>query len=330
VTVLVAGGTHAPASPDDVRRKVGPVVAAAVRVVPHDCRRDVVSIGRSQRGTPLSVNRLLVECDLKIGVGCVHPHPAAGFSGGSKIVMPAACGFETARAMHDYVKGAGRRGGSLDTALRREIEEVAARVGLDFIVNAVLTADRRVEAVFAGDRVLAHRAAVRCFERLGRVQPVPDADVVVADMYPFDCNLQFAYDRGLWPVLAAGTGVSKVVVAACPLGTGSHDLYPVARMWRARLRRRLRRLRPRDLADPLEKLRVLLRMIAGGRQELSFLAPGLSATDLRTVFPRGRRYDQWPGLLADLTARRRREPVRVAVYRCAPLLLPELEPRGGA
>jgi hypothetical protein len=55
---------------------------------------------------------------------------------------------------------------------------------------------------------------------------VKDADLVVADMYPFDADLQFAYDRGFWPLHQAKRDASKIVLAACPIGVGDHELFP--------------------------------------------------------------------------------------------------------
>src|SRR3712207_7755244 len=46
-----------------------------------------------------------MSCDLKLGVGCIYPHPIAGFSGGAKIILPAVCGADTTRMMHDYIQG---------------------------------------------------------------------------------------------------------------------------------------------------------------------------------------------------------------------------------
>ena len=73
-----------------------------------------------------------MECDLKIGVGCIYPHPIAGFSGGAKIILPAVCGVETTRMMHDYLRGSRERGGSIHTELRQDMVAVARKVGLDF------------------------------------------------------------------------------------------------------------------------------------------------------------------------------------------------------
>ncbi|MEK9138187.1 MAG: lactate racemase domain-containing protein, partial [Bacteroidota bacterium] len=281
-----------------------------------------VNLGTSSRGTPLLVNRALMECDLKIGVGCIFPHPAAGFSGGSKIIMPAACGAETIRCMHDYLRGAKQRGDSLDTEMRSEMEEVATKVGLNFVVNAVLNQRRQIAGLFVGNRNKAHRVGVQFAIEHFSVNPVPDADIVVADMYPFDLDLQFAYDRGFWPLLDAKKHVDRVVIAACTRGMGMHEFFPIAKPLWSRLSRRLQHFTLQDLSDPITKLKTIKSVLAQKRMPMMMLSQGIQAEELREVLPRARLYNEWDEIVRELEHRHRGHAVRVAVYRSAPLLLP--------
>ena len=105
ITIMLAGGTHPPASAEEMMKKVGSALSPEIRILAHDSGRDLVDLGVSPGGLPLQLNRTVMACDLKIGVGCIYPHPIAGFSGGAKIVLPAVCGVETTRMMHDYLRG---------------------------------------------------------------------------------------------------------------------------------------------------------------------------------------------------------------------------------
>jgi nickel-dependent lactate racemase len=91
ITIIVGGGAHKPATGDDIRRKLGPNIPSSIRVKPHDSHEDLIFLGTTSKGTPLYINREVYENDLKIGVGCIYPHPAAGFSGGSKIHVTGCC-----------------------------------------------------------------------------------------------------------------------------------------------------------------------------------------------------------------------------------------------
>jgi nickel-dependent lactate racemase len=322
VTVLLAGGTHPPASAEEMTKKVGSGLAPAIKVAAHDSRGDLVDIGTSPGGVPIRINRTVMECDLKIGVGCIYPHPVAGYSGGAKIILPAVCGMDTTRMMHDYLRGSPDRGGSISTELRQDMVAVARNVGLDFIANVTLDHRRRISGLFVGDVVQAHEEGVRAAQRMYEVPLPPHADVVVADMYPFDTSWQFAQDRGMWPVEQAGQSASRVVIAACPLGMGTHELFPVASPLWSRIARRLRHFRLADLDRPFEKLRTVATLIRRKQHHLMVLSPGLKPQDLKSLFPHARWFGDWPSVKATLLERHGEGKVTVAVYRCAPFLIP--------
>lgn len=322
ITILLAGGTHPPASAQDMAKKVGANLSPAVRVMAHDSRGDLVDLGMSPGGLPIRINRTVMECDLKIGVGCIYPHPIAGFSGGAKIVLPAVCGVETTRMMHDYLRGSRTRGGSIRTELRQDMIAVARKAGLDFIANVTLNHRREISGLFAGDLVKAHEEGVRAAQRMYAVPVVPEADIVVADMYPFDTSWQFAQDRGMWPVECAGPEASRVVIAACPLGLGTHELFPVDSPLWSRVARRLTHFRLADLDRPLEKLSTVVKLIRQKQHHLMVLSPGLDGKDLQSMFPHAQRFAEWPALRAALLARHGEGPLTVAIYRCAPFLIP--------
>lgn len=322
ITVLLAGGTHPPASAEDQAKKVGTKLSPLVRVMAHDSRGDLVDLGRSPAGLPIRINRMVMECDLKIGVGCIYPHPIAGFSGGAKIVLPAVCGVETTRMMHDYLRGSRERGGSIHTELRQDMIAVARKAGLDFIANVTLNHRREISGLFAGDLVEAHEAGVRAAQRMYTVPVVTRVDIVVADMYPFDTSWQFAQDRGLWPIECAGPTASRVVIAACPLGLGTHELFPVDSPLWSRVARRLQHFHLADLDRPFEKLRTVVKLLRQKQHQMMVLSPGLEAHDLKTMFPHAQRFGEWPALRAALVARHGEGPLSVAIYRCAPFLVP--------
>jgi hypothetical protein len=264
-----------------------------------------------------------MECDVKIGVGGVYPHSEAGFSGGSKIAVPGICGIETARSLHQNLPGAGERGGSLTSAFRSEVDEIATRIGLDFVINAIINSERQVAAVFAGDKVAAFREAVECAVGVYAIDDegqAAEADVVVADTYPFDTSLVFARSKGMWPLAGNGT-CSRVALASCPQGLGHHELSPLSLpAWR-RVAQRLRHVRPGQLPRLGGKLRGLRRTLQRRRIPLLLLSGGVGDADMSRVFPNGRVLGSWGALLGELRARHNDASTRVVVYRCAPLLI---------
>jgi hypothetical protein len=56
--------------------------------------------------------------------------------------------------------------------------------------------------------------------------------------------------------------------------------------------------------------------------ELMVLSPGITPEALKSVFPKAALYRSWPELLSQLEGRHPDLPVKVAVYKCAPLQIP--------
>jgi len=322
IVIVVGSGSHVSASIEDLYFKLGKDILSRYKVVPHNCRENLVDLGRTTRGTPLFINKDVVESDIRIGVGCIYPHPAAGYSGGSKIIAPAVAGAETTRFMHDHLKGAGRRAGPIDTQFRMEIEDIAEIIGLDFVVNMVLNTERNIAGVFCGDRQQAHLQGIKFAKHHYTIDPIADADIVIADMYPFDVDLQFAHDRGFWPLMSAKKRSSKVILAACPKGIGSHDLYPISNTLFQRYTKRIKFFDRRDLGSPVEKITKLHRLYKQKSLKYWVYSTGVREEDLTPVFPNAKLYRRWELLLNELTQNHTSPSTKVAVYRCAPFLIP--------
>ena len=50
--------------------------------------------------TKIFINEEVMKCDFKIAIGMVVPHPASGFGGGGKIIMPGVASFDTIEHNH--------------------------------------------------------------------------------------------------------------------------------------------------------------------------------------------------------------------------------------
>jgi hypothetical protein len=328
VRIVIAGGGHETASREDNLKKVGAGVAARVGFEAHDPDGNLVYAGESPAGIPLYMNPTVMAADLKIGIGAISPHDWAGFSGGSKILVPGVAGTRTARYLHDFVKGAKRRGGDVDNDFRRELDAISGALGLGFIVNVILDHGRRIVELFAGDPVRAHRAGAAVAAAAFAVPPVPaDAQVVVANTHPFDASLLFV-PWGLWPLASAPAGASKVALIDGARGVGTHRLKAIEHSLLHRAWTRLRTVRLRHLWKQARHLVVSLRR-SRRRNALAFLAlcPNLSDADLARRFPAASGFRSWEALLVELRRKHGEGRVKVAIYPCAPLQVP-VEPHG--
>ena len=322
IIIIIASGTHRQASKEDIQKKIGVALTSKIKVICHDCRKDLVYLGKSSNGTPIYVNKAVMECDLKIGVGCIYPHPVAGFSGGSKIIMPGIVGIETARYMHENLRGAYQRGGSLDTELRQEIEEVAARVGLDFIINVVLNQEREIAGLFAGDKIMAFRHGVEFASATYSVVPIDDADIIISDMYPFDTSLQFVHDRGFWPLMDDNKNSQKIAIAACPMGLGTHGLTSLSTSIWSRFGHRIKYFKVKYIYHFISRINNFMKYLKLKRLDFFIISNGITTKELERIFPRSKLFSTWDAFLEDLDSLSKNLPLKVVIYKCSPLLLP--------
>ena len=222
-TVITALGLHRPMSAEELESAVGPRVWGRVRVLNHD-PADVVALGVTSAGTPVELFRPLVEADRRVCLGNLEFHYFAGFSGGAKAILPGCANRATIQANHARMLEPGAVAGRLaGNPVRADIEEGAALVGVDFILNVLTDDQQRIEAAVAGDVTAAHRLGCEWVLARGATEIPALADVVLvsAGGYPKDVNLyqaQKALDHAL---LAVRPGGVVVLVAECREGLGN-------------------------------------------------------------------------------------------------------------
>ncbi|MFX1532536.1 MAG: lactate racemase domain-containing protein [Promethearchaeota archaeon] len=185
ITILLAIGAHRPMNKNDCILKLGEVIANTYNVENHHPYENLVSLGDSKIGTPIEVNKTYHEAELRIAIGGVIPHPLAGYGGGAKIVLPGVCGIRTLEANHS-TDGAGI--GRI-TDIRRDIEEIASVVGLDFSINAVLNEIGDTTKIFAGHYLEAHRKAIDFAQKAYSTKVANANDVCFFNCYPEDSEL---------------------------------------------------------------------------------------------------------------------------------------------
>jgi nickel-dependent lactate racemase len=321
--ILISGGTHKKATNDEVRLKLGNTIPSQVRILNHDCKDDCVFLGTTTLGTPVNINKHVMESDLKIAISSVYPHPIAGFSGGSKILALGAGGIDTIRILHDLRGGAIHRTGEIDHPFRREINEIAKIAGLNFCVNLSLNQNRMISGVFAGEPEQSFSEAVSFVKKNYSVPVDADADIVIADMYPFDMDFQFAFDRGLWPFEYASKKSTKIILANCQNGIGGHELFPVSNPMMARIIRRLEYFHLRDLSKIGQRVRSIRNILWRRKLSVTVVSPFITKDSLIRVLPRGDVLTDWEQTLTMLTQKYSgKNRVQVAVYLTAPFMLP--------
>jgi len=222
IKILIALGTHRPMSEEEIVNKFGKEISEQYPIINHSWwdPSQLVHLGQTEKGTPIFVNRLSQETDLMIGIGQIVPHRVTGFSGGGNIVQPGICGEETTGKTHWLsAQFKGREIlGKIENPVKEEVERVAERAGLRWIINTIQDGAGRLVVAVAGDPILAYRkGAVRSLQ-VYRAELSRDADIVVADSHPYDSELWLA-SKGIYASeLAVKQGGVVILVSPCPEG----------------------------------------------------------------------------------------------------------------
>ncbi|MGB8644373.1 MAG: nickel-dependent lactate racemase [Anaerolineae bacterium] len=226
ITCMIATGTHAP-MPAEAFGEVLPLpILAQYRVVSHDCndKANLVYRGETTRGTPVWLNRTLVEADLRIAVGNLEPHQFMGFSGGVKAPVIGLAGRETINRNHSMMMDPRSRIARYeDNPMRQDVEEMGDLAGIHFALNALLNENKQLVAALAGaPRAVMAQGVPRVLE-LYRVRVAEPFDLMITSPggHPKDINLYQAQKALAHGSFVTRKGGTVILVAACPEGTGS-------------------------------------------------------------------------------------------------------------
>lgn len=276
ITVFLAAGVHGCVSEEAARRIAGRSVPDDVPVLQNDARRpsDFTLAGTTRRGTPVSINRALLEADLNVVIGSAAFHYFAGFGGGRKMVVPGACEMETVRANHRLaITGEGDihprcRSGVLEgNPVHEDMVEGLHLLRTVFLVNVVPDPWGRIAEVTCGDGVASHLEACRRAAALLEVPVGARCDLAVASAggLPWDVDLIQAHKAIDHAAEAVRDGGAVVAVAQCSAGVGSETFLPWfdlggSRAVAAGLKRdyRLNGQTALSLLKKLERLRIIL------------------------------------------------------------------------
>lgn len=224
VTILIARGTRPLGEMGGrlIREKLGEEVLGRVSVLIHDCddKSSVKFAGITSRGTPLWVNKAVVEADLCIGVGNIVPHAGAGYAGGAKILLPGAVARLTIEANHRMYSAPGAILGNVEgNVLRQDMEEAARLAGLPMVLNTVLDYKDNVAGVFAGDVIEAFRSGVETARRVYGMPFAKRTNIVIAcPGDPYDLDLCEAGKSLFAAEIVAEDGGTVILLSKCLAG----------------------------------------------------------------------------------------------------------------
>ena len=231
IKILVATGFHRLTRPDELISKFGAELCRKEEIIVHDSRdkKHLVYKGKLPSGGELWVNDLVDWADLIVSEGFIEPHFFAGFSGGRKSVLPGIAGTETVLANHcaRFIADEHARTGNLeDNPLHKDMLFAAEKVGLAFILNVALDADKKIINAFAGHPDAAHRQGCAWVKNRGVVKR-QTGDIVLTSNggYPLDQNIYQSVKGMTSAEACVREGGVIIMVAACEDGHGGEAFY---------------------------------------------------------------------------------------------------------
>ena len=313
IWIITSVGTHRPLTREDMIKKMGKKIVESFRIYNHNAYQNNIQIGKTSYGTPVEIDRIFFQADLKIGIGTLMPHPYAGFSGGGKIVMPGLASIDSVDINHKPVNVSlqGKIGQVAGNSRREDIEEAARMAGLDFIVNTLSNSAGRTCAVFAGSPEAAFAEAAKEAPKVYSTKVPYGRDVGVFNAFPRDTwfllslnalNVWASRDPDKEIVRKNGT---IVIINACPEGLGEHGLVGKG------MRQHVRRDKHGTFKGPLE-----------GRK-LIFFSPNIHPSYIQDHYPEGvLLFHKWDDVVNELR-KEHGTGTKAVVFPCASLQIDE-------
>jgi nickel-dependent lactate racemase len=237
IEILIALGIHRKQTEHEHQRILGPLFGR-VRVSDHECDDPdgLTLIGTTSNGIKVRINRKAVDADRLILTGTIGFHYFAGFGGGRKSVLPGIASRKACMASHFAVLNPGEGSGKNPLAttgnlegnpVHRAMVEGCALAKPAFILNTVLTADKRIVAAFAGDCREAHEAGCRFYRKHFAYPLAEKGDLVVASCggFPKDINLIQAHKSMEYAAQALKDGGVMILLAECRDGFGNGTFF---------------------------------------------------------------------------------------------------------
>lgn len=232
ICVLIALGTHRKSAENEKEIIAGSYLYQNATVIDHDCDGEMVSVGRTSRGTDVRVNPLVIGRKVIVVGGTVH-HMMAGFGGGRKNILPGVASRQTIRQNHqraldpNVAHSDPRVGCALleNNPINEDMNEAAALVDVTYGINIVVAASGRFSGLFGGDLYEAWKESClfqkKCYEKW--IDKEADIVIVSSGGAPKDMNLYQGCKGMMNGMRAMKEGGQMLWLAKCPEGCGAPD-----------------------------------------------------------------------------------------------------------
>jgi nickel-dependent lactate racemase len=216
---MAGGGLHRPMTDSEIVGKFGSKLVDRVKILSHDAWNEsqLEYLGKTSRGTPVWVNKLVSRADLRISVGMMTAHFVSGYAAGPKTILPGASGYPTIFHNHGAVAASpsARIGHTNGNPCWEDMVEAAGFLGPTLAVNVVLNMRDELVAAYHGDPVSVQKAALDLYHSIYAFSLKQKADIVVASANPMYSYLDQCLKTIVHTSMVVRDGGWRVVASPC-------------------------------------------------------------------------------------------------------------------
>ncbi|MGF7058539.1 nickel-dependent lactate racemase [Brassicibacter mesophilus] len=240
ILFISSTGYHRSQTKEEHRMLLGEKLADRFEVIDHDCfdKDNLVYLGTTRFGTPVSINKKAMECDHIVLTGGIVFHLLAGWGGGKKSILPGISGYETIMTNHalSLSPNAGegsnplvRSGNVENNPLHEDMLEAASFVRPTFMFNTIMSANGKIAHAVAGNYIKAHEAGCKIVDEVDGVPIKEKADLVIATAggYPKDINLYQTSKTLINAKEAVIKGGTIIILSQCKEGFGNDPIKEI-------------------------------------------------------------------------------------------------------
>lgn len=201
IRIIFAVGIHRQPTEAEKKELLTPFIFQRIKHLEHNPRDlvQLVKFGETKRGTPIELNRALIEHDHVITIGSINWHYFAGFGGGRKLICPGLASTRTINETHkltfDFDTKNRREGvgpGILEgNAVHEEFIEIVGKINPSFSINTITDDNHEVTKIFCGSWRTSHEEACKFYADKFSIKVAEKREVVVVSCggFPHDLNI---------------------------------------------------------------------------------------------------------------------------------------------
>ncbi len=232
ITIMVATGVHRIANDNEIKKILGNTYFDLKdNLISHEARKDedLKYIGTSRNGTPLIINKAVLNNDGLIIIGSVEPHYFAGYTGGRKAIMPGVASYKSIEANHKKALDPRAKALNLvDNPVHLDMVDVLSLIKdvPMYSIMSVMDRNHNIYEITSGDIIDSFDAAIESANEVFTQKINEKSDIVISvASSPMDIDLyqsQKAIDNGK---LALKNNGILILISACREGVGEKAFY---------------------------------------------------------------------------------------------------------